>query len=527
MDQHSPGLRNASFIALWLISVAISLAFLGTRNLYEDELTSFELITKPLPRLLHDANSRDVHPPGMYVLSKVAYSATRSERWMTLVPLGALYVGLTAFAYKTRSIIARSFEAYVLFLLLILLNPQVVLWGNSIRWYPYWTGIGLCVVALLLGPSGTTGKRVVVPFVCAFALAGMFYLNYLTIPFAMAIFGVLFIQFPRLRLGILAAGGLLVLMIVPQLFPFFRAHMHNAHGQTGASFVAGARFFHGLIISEAMMPWHWAGVAFCFLVAGPLLIRLGIKLRAVADRRVFIVASIFIFMCFIAIATGTGAKARSFILLSPLLGVLLARSCDTIKRAWLRRGVVVITAIWIGAGVFNMLARQGMAKTSLNDRPEEVVTLLQSQAREKPTVIFTHDPILTYEINRAAERNHQPWSVCSVYPDAIHRIASATPPAFEPQLVFVIRTYRGSLAVVNEDLDEAFADAESTVATPHHVQLSEDKDLVLKRHLPGVGALVGQLPRYRYDIQWGPAKPAIDWREVCHHFDLYHKAFGY
>lgn len=57
-------------------SFAFALFFLSIRNLYEDEFLSFRLINLSLGELWREANQHDMHPPGMYALSRFFYHLT-------------------------------------------------------------------------------------------------------------------------------------------------------------------------------------------------------------------------------------------------------------------------------------------------------------------------------------------------------------------------------------------------------------------------------------------------------------------
>ena len=83
------------------LSLILSLVFLNNRNIYDDELTSFKLITRPALDICRAANSSDVHPPGMFIVSRFFYLLTGSERWMTVGPLLFLYSGLFLFSFRS------------------------------------------------------------------------------------------------------------------------------------------------------------------------------------------------------------------------------------------------------------------------------------------------------------------------------------------------------------------------------------------------------------------------------------------
>ena len=121
--------RTNLFLALFLL---VSLAFIALRNTYDDEYSNFNYLEKSTLQVIHAANSADVHPPGMYLLSHFAYKAIPSTRWMTLLDLLFLYAGLATFLYAVTPLLPNT-AARVCFLLLTALQPQLMLWGITIR----------------------------------------------------------------------------------------------------------------------------------------------------------------------------------------------------------------------------------------------------------------------------------------------------------------------------------------------------------------------------------------------------------
>jgi len=84
----------------------------------------------------------------MYVLSHVFYELTHSERWTVAGPLLLLYAGLALYAAAILPALASDTLAVVFFSALTFFNPQLLMWGISLRWYSYWTALALVALAL-------------------------------------------------------------------------------------------------------------------------------------------------------------------------------------------------------------------------------------------------------------------------------------------------------------------------------------------------------------------------------------------
>jgi hypothetical protein len=70
---------TAIFLA---ISFLASLRFLSVRNTYDDENSTLAYVNSFVGQIVQMANTRDVHPLGMYLLAHFAYQAIPSPRWI-------------------------------------------------------------------------------------------------------------------------------------------------------------------------------------------------------------------------------------------------------------------------------------------------------------------------------------------------------------------------------------------------------------------------------------------------------------
>ena len=214
------------------------------------------------------------------------------------------------------------------------------------------------------------------------------------------------------------------------------------------------------------------------------------------------------------ILSGLGGKSRSFLILIPFFAFIVSFGIYKIDNRYFEYSAILITIFLISLGHSNLLLKHGTAKGTINDRPEEVVQLITKEARDKRTIIFTHDLGLTYALNEA--KNHRQWIVCSTYLDYIHNIPKAyLPNSFVPQMVFVIRSYIGPLRKEIKPLNKALTEAQNTIAVLEAAHLSKDRDIKLKKMVPGVNDLTNDLPEFRFEVVYGPSKSNIDWLKVA------------
>jgi hypothetical protein len=523
-----------------LLLCAFSLTFLGTRNLYEDEVNSFLLIPQPVAAIWTMANSTDVHPPGMYVLSHFFYSWTQSERWAAAGSLAFLIVGLLVFAHAAlQSLEPRHQATAGLFCALAFLHPHLLMWAATVRWYPYWTGLALIVLTcgLRLGKYESAGRAAApsLPLAAGLGLAAgvMVYINYLTLPFLAAFAAAYLVRFglawrPFLSLCTLLATAALI--GAPQAGVLLRVHLTNGGSQSAPLFVAAARLVHGIIFSEALLPWNAAGILFTLL--GAPLCGYGISsalMRRFQPRQgsdaAAALALFFVCMLAFGVLTQTGAKPRNFILLCPIFAYLAAYGYGELPwPAWhshtARAAALLLPAFWITSGAAHLLTKTGTAKGGLNDRPEQVVQLLQTVGQGHCVVIFTHEAPLTYVLNRAAAGH--PWDVVSAFPDYVHHLPAASRrQSCTPDFELVVQSYTGALHDFKPSRDHALALATALIATPRTAHLSIDPDFQWKARLPGFReGVAGESPA-RFIVTYGPVKPDADWQRAATAFAFY------
>ena len=325
----------------------------------------------------------------------------------------------------------------------------------------------------------------------------------------------------------LACFGLLA---APQLLPFFEVHLTNSGAQRSGALISLLRLSHGVFLSEALLPWHLAGLLFGAFVVAPLIVLQFRDLYHVAslgrshfnspDRSLWL--SVFVFfavMFFLGCVFGIGSKARSFLLLCPVFAFLAARLVEQIKRTSVRYAMIGITCVWIAQGSSDLLSKTGTAKGGINDHPEQVVNLVQKEAHGTCSMIFVTEPALTYALNEAAEG--EPWTVCSVSADYIHSKREASTPVCKPEYVFVVESYVGALHDYKRELTLALDTAEETITGPQIARLSFDQDGRFKRLVPGFRTATADSPEFRFVVHYGRARPAVDWDAVASAFTFY------
>jgi hypothetical protein len=223
-------------------------------------------------------------------------------------------------------------------------------------------------------------------------------------------------------------------------------------------------------------------------------------------------------MYVVAVVTGLGAKARSFLVLVPMTMFVVAAG-------WRRSGsaaravVAMVFVAWFAVGAEHLIGRHGIAKSSLNDRPEEVVAYVNRVRAGAPAIVFTHDPGLTYALDRYAATSRAPVFTISTYPDPLYPGFDRVPDDAGPLHVFVVRSYIGSLRDMEPRLSKLEAEVARIVPLGQPQGLSRDDDAAQRRRFAAADVEAADLPDDRFVVWHGYsasrdalATPIASWR---------------
>jgi hypothetical protein len=525
--QRKPNPRTLA-IGFLTLSATLSVAILALRNLYDDEIASFGTITLPFAAIVRALAHSDVHPPGMYLLAHVALRIVPSFRWLNLFPLIFFYAGLSVFVLCVTPIFIRI-RSQICFLLLATLHPLLLMWGNTFRWYSWWTSLALITLVVALQPRKPR-PTLTLPRALSIGLllGGLFYLNYITFLFAASLAVAMFVRYrtqPHRQLANCALATLLVftVLIAPQLHTMVAVHLPGSDGQRSSLVVSFARLLLSLTASEAFLPWHPLAI-----LATLLFITLGIaaatalRARNNTDERspsltaglrpaifcVLIFATLFIVL---VVISGLGGKPRNGLLLIPVLAPAVAIAFGTL-RPRVQTAVLLFFAIWSGTGAAHLLGRYGLIKATMDDRPEQVINFIRHDGDGDCPVVVTYDGGLSFALSQ------------SRLPGLVLVSDNDEPniPGGPPQStggcthlrLYAVRSYQGDDNSLTQDL--AGEVETSTHFIQGHAQtdsFSPDPDASMKRRLAHLSGASGdlsaatRLPDYRFVVISGPIDP--------------------
>ncbi len=517
----SPRTLTAAFL---FASAALSVALLSVRNLYDDEISSLQLILAPVREIIHYTATRDLHPPGMYLLAHFAYLILPSFRWMNLFPSLLVYAGLAVFLLQVTPLFDHT-RSRIALLLLATLHPQLLMWGATIRWYGWWTGLALITLTVALQPRNphpsfgpARGIGLGLLLVC------LFYLNYITFLFAFALAAAVLMRYraePWRRLLVPAALAVAVfcVLIAPQLHTMLTVHLPLARADRPGLTASFLRLLQSIAVSEAYLPWHplaiLAGLVFCALCLAGFVALLRWNRNRVREPEApafnSALASITLFgvLYFLLIAaTRLGGKPRSGLLLVPVLAVTAAWILDTLRPS-VQSMILLVLAVWSGVGIDHMIGRTGLTKSNMIDRPEQVVAFVQQASSDGCAVVVTYDATLAFSLDQSDLSRLlilTPFDAATL--GALRRLPGD---GCAHTTLYAVTSYLGGDTDWEHSINAELHSSTQFIEGPPQVRfLSFDPDAARKRALARVPMLghslsdAARLPDYRYIVVSGP-----------------------
>lgn len=509
-DQFVQRLATTALVISFLVAIAV----LGCRNLYDDELLSLPIITSTPHRIVHFANTADVHPAGMYLLAHFAHRLLPSFRWMNLAPAAVLYAGLVIFVLGFAPLFRRP-EAQVAFLLLATLHPQLLVWGTSYRWYSWWTGIALLTVMVALQPRRHDESLSRARWIgTGLLLAALLYVNYITLLFAPALAVAMAVRYRSVPLKRKLAAALLVSGVflgtaAPQLRTFATYQLGRSGSQRAGVISSSAHLTYATLASEAYLPWHPLAIscgAIIVLVLAAAAFGRSAARKPSGDHHPALSSITALAVCFFLLVavSGLGGRPRNGLLVVPLLAVVFAIAADKLP-VRVQRAALVVIAMWSAVGMSHILTRKHLAKATMIDRPGQVVAFIKS-TRPQCAIVVTYDPLLAFSMSHPLQPG---VLLLSPFASPIAQ-SGPLPTACSQTNLYVVESYIGGNAQLAATVTSEIQSAARLIGDPHvSARFSYDPDAARKRSLSRIPGLAGdlesgtRLPDYRYTVTAG------------------------
>lgn len=387
--------KNKIFYILFLIIIFLY-AFVGFFSPgYDDEFFNITLIENLGLKVLSYVQTRDVHPPGSYILNWFFYYVTNSWSIVRMISgfltaVSIIYAGI--FVRKSYGDLSSFF-----FLIFLAFNPAILMWGTSVRWYSYFIPL---LIYLSVVPK-SSHKFYWSKLFIGFLILGYFgYAVFIVAPSLLFLYWMQSEQSIENKLKrVLLWGSLSLLGYLSQLYTFVTIHINGSSAQRSPLLKGFAGFVISHLSNQGVFPISVGGVLCCLGALGILLL----SLRKDFRKRLLSSYTLSYFVGIIClILSGLGGKFRNFVLLSPLQAFsLLTILPDFRKNMWIKISLFFFLFGNI-IGVYNVVFHTNTTKNSWNFPLKKVLTQLERirSSCGDEILVFTHDPLLTYVLEK-------------------------------------------------------------------------------------------------------------------------------
>ena len=413
----------------------------------------------------------DVHPLGQCLINYILLKAFGS--WNLVRVIGALIAALSLWLYWRYLVAEKLSDGWsILFAYVFMcINPTVLLWCTSVRWYTYFLPL-VCVIGMLLSsPKALTTRKYLFWAVYFITVSLMFYLESSSAIMIITSFILLLIQHRKALKeeykAILCFGVLSLAFVSRQIYLFLTVLYPSVKGSgefysLAASFVGGG---HNFLSSHAVMPLSVPGI---MLIAANFLLFIVfiINIKAVSSswpNKFFILSYAGIILARIA------GKIRNFVGLTAPFGGFMADVFSRIRNKILKIAILALYLTGTSWGIYNVVAHTDTTRGTWNTPYAEILEFIADYNRED-YIVLSHNPVFDYHAEQLGFNTADSlWDT-----DCYEKLAAHKGPAI------ILKTYKGSLTDDDYAKFNAYIDSKKVILSK---KFGYDKFAAFKRRI--------------------------------------------
>lgn len=391
--QTSPVIPRTTAAMQWFLfaMVAALYCYVGYASFgFDDEFYNIRIVRdNSLGAMVNIVQSTDIHPPLSYIINYILFSLLQSWNAVRLVSALFFVLSLGYVLYRTKDGARRW-----LLLLLLGMNPTILLWATSIRWYAYATPILL----LLSVPPAYTSRYYWYRFFAGFLV--IFYLGYIGFILFITYFIFYWLNdqtpFRRKVQRIIVPALLSGMLYAYQFFVFLTVHSktkEEASNQQVFDLKANlASVLSTDFSNQGVFPLSVWGLI-SIVGMGIILVYALFRFREMNREKHWITFSV---SALLFVIIGIAGKIRNLVLLEPARSMMIASIAHGKRKI-----IPVIGALLLlggnAAGVCHVLLHTQTTKNAWNLPLQQVLETLDKLERPgDKEVYFTHSPTFTY-----------------------------------------------------------------------------------------------------------------------------------
>ena len=417
--------ENVFFVLISGIYLYVAYTSFG----FDDEFSNIKIIeNNDLLNTIKIINSNDVHPPLSYVLNWLLYNSLKNWSYVrSLITVGLLASLLNFYRYLKFE--KNNIQPFLVFLL-ISLDPSILMWGTSIRWYSFYL---IVLFWLLIKPKRSTSW-----FLIKFPLGILIlaYLNYITflifIPLSIYYFSDSVEIILRKKKTIIGLIFISSIFYLNQLIIFFNVHIENASGQISTLKSNLIGLFVSGLSNQGLFPISVFGLISIFST----LILFGfIFFQIFQEKKGFKYLIIYFIMLGSFFVSGIAGKFRNLTIIEPFKYISLGQiKIKNYITAILFTSLIVSNMV----GISNVINHSNTTKNDWNISTSEVLDKTNDIYKTcgKKMQIIHYSNLFEYHL-----KNNKYDEINLYTRDINNNLISQ-----DSKCVLLIKTFRGSLS---------------------------------------------------------------------------------
>ncbi len=365
---------------------------LYNKSFYDDEIGTINVLNNfdNIFDLYLYINSWDVSPPLSYILVYLGEKIF-SFQYATLLILPLQIYCLNSFSINTSKFFENNFKIKSFYLFVTILNPTLLLWCTSLRWYSLWTPLALYVIGKYFFKKKLNELDI---FLILIAFTIMFHLNYFTLIFVISLafsnykkFFENFYYFIKNKPHFFI---ILILLNLPQFYYFLTIHILNSSSQYGSFLFS---FLYPVITSifgNSVFPLEIVSLLFIFTLLIIIFYNFRFYKKINLEFKNLILFSLIFFLLIFLLRLGH--KPRHSIILNYLFIFFFFVNLLYLKNEIFKNIFLIIFFIFSLIGIKNTILQQNVIKNNINLPIKKIISFLEKEKVNcENKFLFTHN----------------------------------------------------------------------------------------------------------------------------------------
>lgn len=367
-------------------------SFISFNNHFvQDEVFTINAVKMGWNELWKYIGSSDVHPAGSYLIIKALWQITGSFYATRLVL--ALIGGF--FWFLSLSIVMKNEKkvSNLLSLLAMPLNPAILMWCVSLRWYSIW----IPATIFLLTHIFFREKEQILDFKVITFFVTLTYFSYLTFFVFGTVLLIIFIFEKKRKTVKFKNIYYYFFLIFPVVIEFFEKAVRFSQDQAGSVIKSFLITGYTVFAGSAFFPVSPMPIVFICVVIFCILF---------ADWRTYLkknkeLATFIVLFSFFLVLSGTGTKFKSSIMTHVFFLMFLIEMLKYIKFPWIRILFNAVFAVYSLYGIINVTLVKETAKITYNLPVFEVVQHYKNILKKDHLTVCSDNLSFEYHLNES------------------------------------------------------------------------------------------------------------------------------